>query len=285
MGIIEIGGISVFVAFAAGLLSIASPCLLPLIPAYLGYLTGASLEGAASQEPATATVGQVSSQTSGSQGGGAVATLTMSGSGAPTVAPVTAPSPFLHSLSFVSGFSVVFIVFGVSLGILGFFLRDHQDLILKVAGGLLIVLGLHLAKVITIPFLETERRLDVGAGAKVGYARSFFVGSAFSAGWSPCIGPTLGAILALAVSSGTVLQAGVLLLAYSAGLAIPFLAMGLAYNSVKPIYNRVKPYVGAVNYASGALLIIVGILIFTDSLINLNSLFNFGFLGDLSAEA
>ena len=284
MGTIEVGGISVFVAFAAGLLSIASPCLLPLIPAYLGYLTGASLDGTASQEPAPAAMGQASSRTSGSSGGGAVAALTMSGSHAPTAARVAAPSPFLHSLSFVSGFSVVFIVFGVSLGILGFFLRDHQDLILKVAGSLLIILGLHLAKVITIPFLETERRLDVSGGTKVGYARSFFVGSAFSAGWSPCIGPTLGAILALAVSSGTVLQAGILLLAYSVGLAIPFLAMGLAYNSVKPIYNRVKPYVGIVNYASGALLIIVGILIFTDSLINLNSLFNFGFLGDISAE-
>ena len=280
MGTIEVGGISVFVAFAAGLLSIASPCLLPLIPAYLGYLTGASMDGTASQEAA---MGQASSQTSGSSGGGAAAALTMSGSHAPRLRRA-APSPFLHSLSFVSGFSVVFIVFGVSLGILGFFLRDHQDLILKVAGVLLIILGLHLANVITIPFLETERRLDVGGGTKVGYARSFFVGSAFSAGWSPCIGPTLGAILALAVSSGTVLQAGILLLAYSVGLAIPFLAIGLAYNSVKPIYNRVKPYVGIVNYASGALLIIVGILIFTDSLINLNSLFNFGFLGDISAE-
>ncbi len=284
MGIIEIGGISILVAFVAGLLSIASPCLLPLVPAYLGYLTGASLEGTTAQEPATA-MGQVSSQASGSPGGGAVATLSMSGSQAPAAARASTPSPFLHSLSFVGGFSLVFIVFGVSLGILGFFLRDQQDLILKVAGGLLIILGLHLAKVITIPFLETERRLDVGSGTKVGYGRSFIVGSAFSAGWSPCIGPTLGAILALAVSSGTVLQAGFLLLAYSAGLAIPFLAMGLAYNSVKPIYNRIKPYVGIVNYASGALLIIVGILIFTDSLINLNSLFNFGFLGDISAEA
>jgi cytochrome c-type biogenesis protein len=283
MGIIEIGGISILVAFVAGLLSIASPCLLPLVPAYLGYLTGASLEGTAAQEPATA-MGQASSQASGPSGGGAVATLSMSGSQAPAATIVSTPSPFLHSLSFVGGFSLVFIVFGVSLGILGFFLRDQQDLILKVAGGLLIILGLHLAKVITIPFLETERRLDVGTGTKVGYGRSFIVGSAFSAGWSPCIGPTLGAILALAVSSGTVLQAGFLLLAYSAGLAIPFLAMGLAYNSVKPIYNRVKPYVGIVNYASGALLIIVGILIFTDSLINLNTLFNFGFLGDISAE-
>ncbi len=284
MGILEIGGISIAVAFIAGLLSIASPCVLPLIPAYLGYLTGASMEGADArvQAPEPALTPAVFG-TASSHGGSAAAVLSVRGPAG--LAPTSTPSPILHSLSFVSGFSLVFVLFGVSLGIVGFFLRDQQDLILKVAGGMLIVLGLHLANVITIPFMEQERRLDVGSGAKVGYARSFLVGSAFSAGWSPCIGPTLGAILALAVSSGTVAQAGILLLAYAAGLSVPFLAMGLAYNNVKPVYNRVKRYMGAVNYVSGALLIIVGILIFTDSLINFNSLFNFGFLGDPSAEA
>lgn len=285
MDILEIGGISIIVAFVAGVLSVASPCLLPLIPAYLGYLTGASLEAADAEGQATAGVRQAVPDAAGPPGGGAVAALAMPQADSPPAMAVATPSPFLHSLSFVSGFSVVFVLFGVSLGILGFFLRDQQDIILKVAGGLLIVLGLHLAKVITIPFLEQERRLDFDAGAKVGYARSFLVGSAFSAGWSPCIGPTLGAILALAISSGTVLQAGTLLLAYAAGLSIPFLAMGLAFSSVKPVYNRVKRYMGVVNYISGAMLIIVGILIFTNSLINLNSLFNFGFLGDIAAEA
>jgi cytochrome c-type biogenesis protein len=278
MGILEIGGISVAVAFLAGILSIASPCVLPLIPAYLGYLTGASLEGQPERQPQTA----AAASTAGGSGGGGLVAVAVPAGGGPAVA---APSPFLHSLSFVSGFSLVFVLFGISLGIVGFFLRDQQDLILKVSGALLIILGLHLSNVITIPFMETERRLDVGSGAKVGYARSFMVGSAFSAGWSPCIGPTLGAILALAVSSGTVAQAGILLLAYSLGLSIPFLAMGLAYNNVKPIYLRAKRYMGVVNYVSGVLLIIVGILIFTNSLINLNTLFNFGFLGDLSAEA
>ena len=271
MDFLEIGGISIFVAFAAGLLSCLSPCVLPLIPAYLGYLTGASLETAG--VPAQSSLVRQAVPAGGSPGG----TIVL---GAP--AAIATPSPFLHSLSFVGGFSLVFIVFGVSLGTVGYFLRDQQDLILKVSGGLLIVMGLHLSSVITIPFLEQERRLDAGAGAKVGYGRSFFVGSAFSAGWSPCIGPTLGAIFALAVSSGTVLQAGVLLLAYSAGLSVPFLAMGLAYNSVRPLYMRAKRYVGVVNYLSGAMLIVVGILIFTDSLINMNSLFNFGFLGDVS---
>src|SRR3990172_10085703 len=104
-------------------------------------------------------------------------------------------------------------------------------------------MGLLLSRVITIPFLDQERRIDAGTGAKVGYARSFLVGSASSAGWSPCIGPTLGAVLTLAVSSSTVLEASLLLLVYAAGLSLPFLAMGLAYNGVKPVYNRLKRYV------------------------------------------
>jgi cytochrome c-type biogenesis protein len=262
----EIGGVSVLLAFAAGLLSVLSPCVLPLVPVYLGYLTGAALEST----PSTVAVGA---------SGGSVAVA----SGPPPRA--TTPSPFMHSVAFVSGFTVVFVAFGVSIGLIGYVLKDNQDLILKVAGTALIVMGLHLAGVITIPFLEQERRLDVGRGARVGLARSFTVGAAFSAGWSPCIGPTLGAIFALSIDSGTVAAGGVLLLIYSAGLAIPFLAMGLAYNSVKPIYNRIKRYVGVINYFSGALLIVVGILIFTDTLVNLNETFNFGFLSDISQDA
>lgn len=267
MGFFEVGGVSVFIAFAAGLLSCLSPCVLPLIPAYLGYLTGVTVEGVA-LAPAGATV------QSGAGTGGALA-----------IAGPRRPAgtiPFFHAVAFVAGFSTIFVLFGVSLGFVGYALRDNQDIILKVAGGILIVMGLHLSGVITIPWLEQERRLDVGAGQKVGYVRSFFVGSAFSAGWSPCIGPTLGAIFALAVSSGTALQAGVLLLAYSAGLSIPFLALGLAYNSVSPLYKKLKRFTGLVSYLSGALLVIVGILIFTNSLINFNSAFNFGFLPDTS---
>jgi cytochrome c-type biogenesis protein len=266
----EIGGVSVLLAFIAGLFSVASPCVLPLVPAYLGYLTGATMEGV----PVETRVAQSSLAAEGSGGAGTV-----------VLSPKAhAPSPFFHALAFVAGFSVIFVLFGVSLGIVGYALRDNQDVILKVAGTLLIVMGLHLSGVITIPFLDQERRLDVGRGANVGYARSFFVGSAFSAGWSPCIGPTLGAILTLAVSSDNVAGAGVLLLVYSAGLSIPFLALGLAYNGVKPVYAWLKRYMGVINYLSGALLIIIGILVFTDSLINMNDLFNVGFLNDVSSD-
>jgi len=276
MDIFEVGGISIFVAFAAGLLSCASPCVLPLVPVYLGYLTGAAIDSAAVAPAATA------------GGGGGTASVAMAGG----PLSVRRPSPFLHSAAFVSGFSAVFIAFGASIGLLGFlvggnefFIRDHQDTILKVAGGALIVMGLHLSGVITIPFLEQDRRINIRGGDRAGYARSFVVGSSFSAGWSPCIGPTLGAVLTLSAASASVWQGVILLAVYSAGLAVPFLAMGLAFNSLKPVYAWLKRYMGVVNYVSGALLIIVGILIFTDSLINLNSLFNFGFLGDVSGEA
>ena len=259
---LEIAGVSVFVAFAAGLLSCLSPCVLPLVPAYLGYLTGASLEAA----PAQTTM--VQQAASGGAGGG-TATLAEPRS-------TTAPSPFLHSVSFVSGFSVVFVlVFGVSAGLLGYLLQDSRDVILKISGTVLIIMGLHLAGVITIPFLAQDRRLDVGGGARVGYARSFAVGSAFSAGWSPCIGPTLGAILTLSISGGSVMEAIVLLLVYSAGLSVPFLAMGAAYSSVKPVYERIKRYSGLINYVSGGMLIVIGILVFTDSLVDTNGLFDF----------
>jgi cytochrome c-type biogenesis protein len=268
----EIEGVSIFLAFAAGVLSVLSPCVLPLVPAYLGYLTGSVIDAPAQPAPVAVSAGS---------GSAAIAVA-----GAPPRDEVGArpPSPFLHSVAFVSGFTTVFVLFGIALGIVGYFLKDNDDLILKIAGGVLIVMGLHLAGVITIPILDQERRLDAGRGARIGYARSFVVGAAFSAGWSPCIGPTLGAIYALAVTSGTVAQAGILLLTYSAGLSIPFLAMGAAYGAMKPLYSSIKRHIWIINYLSGAMLIVVGILIFTDSLINMNELFNFGVLQDVSGD-
>jgi cytochrome c-type biogenesis protein len=237
---VEVGGVALYVAFGAGLLSAASPCVLPLVPVYIGYLTGASASPStvvADSRPAT--------------------------------------SPFGHSLAFVTGFSAVFVVLGTSVGVIGFLLRDNQDIMLKVAGGLLIFLGLHLSGVITIPWLEQERRLQHNSGQGAGYLRSFLVGSTFSAGWTPCVGPTLGAILALAATSATVWQGSLLLVLYSAGLSIPFLAMGFALTPTRRLYTRIRPVLGAVNFVSGTLLIIVGILIFTDSLTNLNQLSQF----------
>jgi len=246
----EVGGVGLFVAFAAGLLSCASPCVLPLVPAYLGYLTGTASPAVSGSGP----------------GAAAVAVRARAG-----------PSPFFHALSFVSGFSLVFVVLGTSIGVVGFLLRDHQDVLAKGAGVLLIILGLHLSRVITIPFLEEERRWQYSPTRRLGYTRSFLVGSAFSVGWTPCVGPTLGAILALAATSSTVWQGGLLLVIYSFGLAIPFLAMGLAFNATRGVYERIRPFMGVVNLLSGILIIIVGILIFTERLIDLNQFFQVDF--------
>jgi len=254
----EVGGVGLFVAFAAGLLSCASPCVLPLVPAYLGYLTGAASPAVPASGP------------------GAVAAV--------AVGPRATPSPFFHALSFVSGFSLVFVILGTSIGVIGFLLRDHEDVLAKGAGVLLIILGLHLSRVITIPFLEEERRWQYNPTRRLGYARSFLVGSAFSVGWTPCVGPTLGAILALAATSSTVWQGGLLLVIYSFGLAIPFLAMGLAFNATRGVYERIRPFMGVVNLVSGVLIIIVGILIFTERLIDLNEFFQVDFL-DFSGDA
>jgi cytochrome c-type biogenesis protein len=246
------------VAFAAGVLSCASPCALPLVPVYLGYLTGAASPAIVASGPGAAAATAVSTRTT--------------------------PSPFFHALSFVSGFSLVFVILGTSIGVVGFILRDEQEVLAKAAGVLLIVLGLHLSGVITIPFLEQERRWEYSPTRRLGYARSFLVGSAFSVGWTPCVGPTLGAILALAATSSTVWQGGLLLIIYSFGLAIPFLAMGLAFNATRGVYERIRPFMGVVNVVSGALIIIVGILIFTDSLISLNEFFQVDFF-DFSGDA
>jgi cytochrome c-type biogenesis protein len=269
--VFEIGGVSIFLAFVAGLLSVLSPCVLPLVPAYLGYLTGASLEPAPEEAPVAMAA---------AAGGGTIAVSPPP----PMTSNESRPSPFMHSLAFVSGFTTIFVLFGIAVGVIGYFIADNNDLILKIAGVTLIVMGLHLSGVITIPILDQERRLDAGKGARIGLARSFVVGAAFSAGWSPCIGPTLGAIYALAVTSGTVAQAGVLLLTYSIGLSIPFLAMGAAYGAMKPLYAGIKRHIWIINYLSGAMLIVIGILIFTDSLINLNELFDFGILQDASTD-
>jgi cytochrome c-type biogenesis protein len=253
----EVGGVGLFVAFAAGLLSCASPCVLPLVPAYLGYLTGAASPAVPASGP------------------GAVAVA---------VGPRATPSPFFHALSFVSGFSLVFVILGTSIGVVGFLLRDHEDVLAKSAGVLLIILGLHLSGVITIPSLEEERRWQYSPTRRLGYTRSFLVGSAFSVGWTPCVGPTLGAILALAATSSTVWQGGLLLVIYSFGLAIPFLAMGLAFNATRGVYERIRPFMGVVNLVSGVLIIIVGILIFTERLIDLNQFFQVDFL-DFGSDA
>ena len=234
----EIGGISLTIAFAAGLLSCLSPCVLPMVPTYLGYLSGAAV----TSPPSNGTRFLV----------------------------------FYHALGFVAGFTAIFIAIGASVGLVGWVLRDNLDLLGKIAGSLMILFGLHLSGVLQIPWFQREKHVDYEPQATVGYARSFLVGSAYAVGWTPCIGPTLGAILTLAATSGTVLQGSTLLGFYSLGMAVPFLAMGLAFNAVHRFYQRLGPYLGAISFVSGLLMIAVGVLVYTGSLVKINRFFGFG---------
>lgn len=241
----EIAGVSLAIAFAAGLLSCVSPCVLPMVPTYVGYLGGAAA-------------------TSPSTNGARL-------------------QVFYHSLGFVAGFTLVFMAVGASVGLVGWILRDNLDLLGKIAGGFMILFGLHLSGILKIPWFQRERRVDYEPASSLGYARSFLVGSAYAVGWSPCIGPTLGAILTLAAASGTVFQGTVLLGFYGLGMAVPFLAMGLAFNAVHGFYRRLGPYLGVVSCVSGVLLIAVGVLVYTGSLVTINQYFGFG-PGGLSGE-
>lgn len=234
----EIGGVSLTIAFAAGLLSCLSPCALPMVPTYLGYLSGAAI-----------------TRDSGATNRWSV---------------------FYHAVGFIGGFTATFIVIGASVGLIGWVLRDNIDLLQKGAGVLMIGFGLHLSGVLQLPGLEREVRIGYTPGTAVSYGRSVAVGGAYAIGWSPCIGPTLGAILTLAAASGTAWEGMALLSFYSLGMAVPFLVLGLAFNSVHGFYRRLGPFLGAISVVSGALLIVVGILVYTDSLVSINRYFGFG---------
>src|SRR3990172_11840763 len=226
------------IAFLAGLVSVVSPCVLPMVPAYIGHLTGA-----------------VGPDASGS--------LWRNGA-------------FRHAASFVAGFSLVFIALGASLGLMGFILQDYQPLMQRGAGALIILLGLQMAHILRIPGLYRTYQLQVAGGNGSGYLRSFLVGSAFSIGWTPCVGPLLASILALAAASGTVWQGSYLLAFYSLGLSIPFLSSRLSFGAVVPYYRALGRYLPVIEVAGGLILIVVGIFIYLDRLTFFNRFFDFG---------
>jgi len=227
-----------FIAVMAGIVSFLSPCVLPLVPVYITHLAG-STDAAA-------------------------------------VGAQRRNDAFLHALSFVLGFSLVFVALGASVGFVGFVLRDQLPTLTRIAGVLLIVLGLHLIGILRIPFLYRTYALEgVGTGQRVGYAKSFVVGSTFSIGWTPCIGPILGSILTLAAASSTVWQGTLLLVFYSIGLGIPFLLTGLLFGTVVAQLKRVSSFMPVFEVVGGTLVIIVGALIFMDRLTIFNQYFDF----------
>ncbi|KAF0218608.1 MAG: cytochrome c-type bioproteinis [Geobacteraceae bacterium] len=223
-------------AFIAGLLSFLSPCVLPLIPSYITYITGISFADLQAEHPSH----KVRQQT------------------------------IIHSLIFIAGFTFVFVLLGASATFIGGFLQQHMSIIRKVGGVLIVLFGIHVTGLIPIGVLLGEKRVNIHR-KPAGYLGSFLVGLAFAAGWTPCIGPILASILMVAATEDTVFKGIALLFIYSMGLAVPFFLASLAMHQFLNLFNRFKKYIRIFEIITGGFLIIVGVLIFTNYLSKLGS--------------
>ena len=225
--------LSLGLAFFAGLASFLSPCVFALVPAYVGYLGGRSAAASKGEE-------------------GANTWQTLS-----------------HGLAFVLGFSVVFVVLGLLAGSLGRVQLDFRDFLVKIGAVVVVFFGLHMTYILRIPFLEFDLRPQSQPEKNRGYVSSALMGVFFSAGWSPCVGPILGAILTLSFSYGSTLEGGLLLAAYSAGLAIPFLLAATQIGWVTTILRRYGKLMHYTEIVMGVILIIIGVLLFTGHFVTL----------------
>ncbi len=222
--------ISLFAAFTAGIISFVSPCVLPLIPAYLSFISGVSVEEMKSRDRKSEVLKKVS----------------------------------MNTILFILGFSCVFVALGASATFIGDFLLSKLALFNKIAGVIIILLGLHLLGVFRIRFLNYEKRFHTRS-RQLGLFGSFLVGLAFAFGWTPCIGPILAGILLLASNQDTVTQGVVLLSSYSLGLGIPFFVTAVSFHTFISVFGWIKRYFRTVEIISGLFLILIGFLIFIGS--------------------
>ena len=243
--------ISFPIAFLGGLLSFLSPCVLPLVPAYLCYLGGVSLDKLTEGE---------------------------------TIEPKVSRQMVLSAVLFVSGFSMVFISLGATATGVSRLLLQNIDILSKAAGILIIIMGLHFLGVFKFAFLNREVRYH-HAARPAGLGGAFVIGVAFAFGWTPCIGPVLAAVLAVAASQETVGAGTALLAAYSAGLALPFLAASLFVRPFLRLMQRFRRHIGLVEKTMGGLLVFTGVLFFTGALGELSfwMLETFPTLGNIEA--
>lgn len=237
--------LGIVLAFVGGIVSFASPCFLPLLPAYVGYVVGTSAESDRNRRR----------------------------------------RGLSHALTFVLGFSLVFVGLWAAIALAGSLLGDAFALVRQAVGAVIVVLGLHVAGVLVLPALARERRLPIGpfargrlasplaassdrsvdAGRTAGHRRSFVLGVAFAAGWTPCIGPILGGILGVASLNASFVQGTFLLAAYAAGLAVPFLLTALGATAIAARLRRLEAHARAVSLASGGMLVAVGLLMATNT--------------------
>jgi cytochrome c-type biogenesis protein len=188
-------------------------------------------------------------------------------------------APLRHGIAFMAGFILLFTALGASVGLIGFALQDQLPLVKKIGGIFLIVMGLHMSGVITLSAFYRGFAVDWDTRLRHGYLRSFLSGMFLSAGWLPCVGPTLGAILTLAITSGAALQGGVLLLVYSLGLAVPFIGVGVVLARTPAAMRWMNRYHTVVSIVAGAVMVLMGILLFTGTLTRLNQYFGFASSG------
>ena len=210
------------VALVAGILSFLSPCVLPVVPPYLAYMTGVGVAGLRKGER----------------------------------------SAIVPALFFVLGLSTVFLLMGMAASAFGRMFLQYQDWLARGAGVVVIVMGLHFLRIIRIPILDSEARLDTGerGGSTLG---AYVLGLAFAFGWTPCIGPQLGMILSLAATGAEVSRGAGLLAVYAIGLGIPFLLSAIFIDRAMGVMSRIKPYLTVIEKVMGALLVVVGVALLT----------------------
>ena len=234
----ELTNISFYLAFIAGLASFFSPCVFSLVPAYISYLGGRT---------AAASGGDESNHW-----------IALS-----------------HGLAFVFGFSIVFVLLGVATSALGGLLYDIRIWLTRIGGIVVIIFGIHLTGIVRIPFLEYDLRPQTAPERNRGYLGSAMMGVFFSAGWSPCVGPILGAILTLALSGGSVAHGAIMLTAYAMGLAIPFLFASVQIDVIVKLIKRYSKAMHYIEVGTGIFLILVGVLLFSGRFERLASLGSF----------
>jgi cytochrome c-type biogenesis protein len=217
------GSVGILIAFSAGLLSFLSPCVLPLVPSYVTFITGLTVEDVTKARRAA----------------------------------------LVHALLFITGFTIIFMLLGAGATTLGFVVKTQRVWLSRIGGALIIVFGLYLLGVLNIGAFARERRVHL-ADKPMGYLGTVLVGIAFGAGWSPCIGPILGAILTFTASEANLQRGMLLLFAYSMGLAVPFVAAAFAVDWFLRMFAKFRGYLGYVQKVAGVLLIAVGVLMVTN---------------------
>jgi cytochrome c-type biogenesis protein len=214
-----------------GFISFASPCIMPLIPSYVSYITGISYDELVSRESRKKNMN-----------------ITL-----------------LHSLVFVAGFSIIFVLLGATASLAGSILSQYLNVIRIVGGVLIIIMGVFVMDVVNIPFLQREAKLQLKT-RPAGYVGTLLVGMIFGAGWTPCTGPFLGSVLALAMTSETLTSGMALLMTYSLGLGIPFILSAIAISAFLSSFSKLKKHFKAIKITSGIILIIMGVLLLLDKM-------------------